>query len=177
MVSKLKSSIKLTTTKRPTLRSSKMQITYMSYSRNQIIEGVNFFLRTFVGLAPTFLKRCYLLTFIWYAKLAPTRRKCFIACQRVSSRRGNPHLTYESRHKKGNMMRKWASNTMIWMPERGSVNTKCQFLTPKMIIQRHPIHPKFLYGLIYQPKKGGTPQRLHGSFPEQYFLKRKSYET
>ena len=40
------------------------------------INGKNFRLQNFGGLAPTFLKRCYLITNILYVKLAPTRRKC-----------------------------------------------------------------------------------------------------
>ena len=45
---------------------------------------------------------------------------------------------------------------MTYMPERGSVNTKSQFLTTRITIQRHPIHPKFQYSRIYQPNKRET---------------------
>ena len=51
----------------------------MSDNRKRIIKGVKFFLRYIGGLAPTIWKKCYILTVIWYKKLAPTRRKCFIA--------------------------------------------------------------------------------------------------
>ena len=61
----------------------------MSYSR----KGVKFFFLIFGGLIPALLKRCCRIAIIWHAKLAPRRRKCFIA---------NPCFIYESRHKNGN---------------------------------------------------------------------------
>ena len=140
---KLTSNIKLITTKRPTFQHSKKKIMYTSYSRKRIIKGVKLLLQNFGGLALTLLKKCYLTTFICYAKLAPTRRKCFIVCQCVNSHPANPQLIYESRHKNENLIRKWAPNTMICMPERGSVNTKSQFLTTRILMQRLEIHPKF----------------------------------
>ena len=150
------------------MQSSKRQITYMSYTRKRIIKRVEICLRNFGGLAPTFLKRCYLITSTWYATLAPTRHKCFIA---------NPHPTYESHHNNGYLIRKWALNTMFCMPERGSVNTKSQFLTPKTIIQRHPFPPKFKNKLIYYPRKRGTHQERHRSVPEKFSLKDKNFVT
>ena len=56
-----------------------------------------------------------------------------------------------------------SSNMMICMLQRGSVNMNNQFSTPKVTIQLHPIHPKFQYSLIYQPRKRGTHQELHWS--------------
>ena len=58
MPSKLISNIKIITTKTPTLQSSKKQNIYMSYSRKQIIKGVNFPLRCFGELTLTLLKKC-----------------------------------------------------------------------------------------------------------------------
>ena len=139
---KLTSIIKLITTKKPTLLSSKKQVNYMFYSQKPSIKRAKFFLRKFGGLSPFLFKRCYLITITWYAKLAPTGRKCFITCECVSSHPTNRHLTYESRHKNGNPIRKWASNAMICMPKLRIVNTKSQFLTPRKIMQRHPIHSK-----------------------------------
>ena len=46
-----------------------------------------------------------LTTIILYANLAPTKRKCFIACECVSSHPANPQMTYESRHKNGSLIR------------------------------------------------------------------------
>ena len=129
ILSRLTSNVGLITTRRPTLQSSKKQITCMSYSRKQIIKGVKFLLRNFGGLALTLLKRCHQTTIIWYAKLAPTRRKCFIECDWVSSHPDNPYPIYRSHLKKGNLIRKWALNTMICMPERGSVTMKGHFST------------------------------------------------
>ena len=149
MPCKLTSIIKAIATKKPTLQSSKKQVTYISYSRKPIIKGGKISSRNFGGLALTLLQRCYLITVKWYAKLSPTRRQWFIACRCVSSHPANLYLIYESRHRNGHLIRKWASNTMICMPERGSVNTKGQFLTPKMTMQRDPIHPKFQYSAIY----------------------------
>ena len=63
---------KLNATKGSTLQSSKRQNMYMSYSRKRIIKGVKFHLQDFGGLARKLLKRWYLTTIIWYAKMAPT---------------------------------------------------------------------------------------------------------
>ena len=135
--------------KKPTLQNSKSQVKYMSYSWKQIIKAVKFNLLNFGGPALTLLKRCYLTTITRYAKLAPTKRKRFTACKSVSSHTVNSKLTHESRHKNGNPIRKWDSNTMICMPECGSVNKESQFLTTRIIMQRHPIPPKFQNHLIY----------------------------
>ena len=54
----------------------------------------------------SFLKKCYQKTFIWYTQLAPTRRKCFIARECVSSHPDNPYLIYKSHHKNGKPIRK-----------------------------------------------------------------------
>ena len=150
MLCKLISNIQLITEKRPTLQSSKKQIMYMSYSRKQVIKAVKFRLRNFGGLALILLNRCYLTTITWYAKLAPTRRKCFTVCECVNSHPANARLIYELRHKNRKLIRNWASNTMICMPNRGDVTTRYPFLTPRKIMQRHPIHPKLQYSLIYQ---------------------------
>ena len=115
--------------------------------------------------------------FTWYAKLAPTRRKCFTACECISSQPANPQLTYELRHKNGNMIRKWASNMRICMPERRSVNTKSQFLTPIIVTLRHPIHPIFQFSLFCQLRKRGTHQEPHKSILQKFFLKRNIYVT
>ena len=122
----------------------------MSYSQKQTMKEVKFRLRSFRGLVLTLLKSCYLTTVTWCRQLEPTRRKCFTVCECVSSHPTKLRLINESRHKKGNLIRKGASNTMIYMPERGSANTKSQFLTPRVIMQRHPIHPKFNYSRIYK---------------------------
>ena len=163
--------------KKQTLQSSKKQITYRSHGGKWIIKGVKFRLRNFDGLAHRLSERCYPITITWYAKLATTRRKCFIACECVSSHPANRHLTYDPRHKNGNPIHKLASKTMICLPECGSVNTKSQFLTPKIIMQRHTTHPKSQCNLIYQPKKQWTTQKPHGSVPEIIFFERKSYVT
>ena len=66
---------------------------YMSYSRKRIIKVVKFLLQNFVGLARTLLKKYYPIPIIWYAKLAPTRRKSFIGCESVRSHPANHQLT------------------------------------------------------------------------------------
>ena len=43
----------------------------------------------------------------------------------------------------------------------GSVNKNSQFLTPRIITQRRPIHPKRQYSLMYQLMKCGTHQEPH----------------
>ena len=64
--------------KKPTLQNLKKQITYISCSRKRIIKAAKFHLQNSVGLARTLSKKYYQIIIIWYGKLAPTRRKCFI---------------------------------------------------------------------------------------------------
>ena len=97
---------KLITTKRPTLQSSEKHIMYTSHSPKRITTGEKLPLQNFSGLGRILLKRCYRTTIMWYAKLAPTRRKCFIVCECGSLQPTNPQLTYESRHKNIDLIRK-----------------------------------------------------------------------
>ena len=60
------------------------------YSRKWIIKAIKFYLENSDGLARTLLKRCYLTTIIWYAKMAPTRRKFFIVFGCANSHPANP---------------------------------------------------------------------------------------
>ena len=64
--------------KRPTLQNLKKQIRYTSYSRKRIIKAAKFHSHNFDGLARILSKKCYPIIIIWYAKMALTRRKCFI---------------------------------------------------------------------------------------------------
>ena len=66
------------TIKRPTLPKLKKQITYISCSRKRIIKAAKFRSQNFDGLARILLKKYCQIIINWYAKLAPTRRKCFI---------------------------------------------------------------------------------------------------
>ena len=113
MPCKFTSSTKLIKTKRPTLQSSKKQNMFMSYSRKLIIKGVKFHIQKFCGLARTLLKMCYRTTNIWYAKLAPTRRKCFIGCEFVNSHPTNHQLTYQSSCKYINPTRRWFLRSLL----------------------------------------------------------------
>ena len=146
----------------------KMQNIYMSYNRKRIIKEVKFHLQIFEELARNLLKRCYLTTIICYAKLAPTRGKCFIVCKCVSSHPANLQLTNESRHMNRNLIRKWASNMMICMPERGSVTKNSRFPTPRIIMLRHSLQPKVQYSLMYQLRKWETPRTARDCCPEVF---------
>ena len=53
-------------------------ITSLYYSQKQITKEAKFLLPIFGGLDHILLKRCYRTITIWYAKLAPIRRKFFI---------------------------------------------------------------------------------------------------
>ena len=64
--------------KKPTLQNLKKQIMYLSCSPKRIIKAAKFHSQNFDGLARISLKRHYQIRIIWYAKLAQTRRKCFI---------------------------------------------------------------------------------------------------
>ena len=83
----------------------KKQIMYTFYKRKRIIKGVRLHLQNFGGLTRTLLKSCYRTTIIWYAKLSPTKRKCFSVCEWANSQPANPHPTDESRHKNINPIR------------------------------------------------------------------------
>ena len=50
----------------------------MSYSQKRITKEAKFRLHLFGALDVILLKKCYRKIFIWYSKLAPTRRKRFI---------------------------------------------------------------------------------------------------
>ena len=146
----------------------------MSYSRKQITRWVKFLSRKFGRMVPTLLKRCYQATTIWYSKLAPTRWNCFIACDCVRSQPDNPYLMYKSGCKNGNLIRKWALNTMIWMLEHGNVTMKSQFSTPRTIIWRHSIHPEVDLDPIGQLKKRGTHQEPDEIVPQKFYPKRRN---
>ena len=85
--------------KKANASKQKKQIMYMSCSRKRIIKRVKFLLQIFVGLVRILLKKYYQKTIIWYAKLAPKRRKCLIICECVSSHAAKHQLTYQSSHK------------------------------------------------------------------------------
>ena len=153
MPCKLILNIKLTTTRRQTLRDSKKQIMFMSYSRKRIIKGVKFHSRNFVGSARILSRKCYQTTIIWYAKLEPTRRKCCTECECVNSHPAKHQPTYESTRKNTNPIPKWSLITTICMPGRGSIIMNSQFLTPKIMMQPSPASAKFQYSLTCQRGK------------------------
>ena len=171
MQCRLTSNTKLIRTKATRLQSSKKHIMYKSYSQKRIIKRAK---QNFGGLARTLLKRCYRTTIIWYAKLAPTRCKCFVVWECVSAHPANHQLTYESSHKNINPIWMWALNTIICMPEPGSMIMNSQFLKLKIITQRHPIPKKFKSRLIYQLRKGRTHQEPHTSVPRKFSSNRRS---
>ena len=125
----------------------------------------------FHWVGPYIIEKCCRITIILYAKLAPTRRKCFIGWECVSSHPANNQLTYKSSHKNINPIPKWAVITTIYMQERGSMTMNSQFLTRRTIIWRRPIRRKFQYSLIFQWRKRGTHQEPHMSVPQKLFLK------
>ena len=70
-----------------------VQIMYTSYSQKRIIKAANFHSQIFDGLARILSKKYCQTIIIWYAKLAPTRRKCFIGWECVSLHPANHQLT------------------------------------------------------------------------------------
>ena len=100
----------------------------------QITKGVKFPLQIFGGSEHILLKRCYRTKFIWYAKLAPIRRKFFIKCSYANSHPANPYQTYQSHHANDNQTRKLSLNMMIYTLEHGSVNMTSQYLVAITII-------------------------------------------
>ena len=79
--------------KKPTLQNLKKQIMYKSCSQKRIIKAAKFHSQNFDGLARILSKKYDPTIIIWYAKLAPTRRKCFIGWECVSSHPANHQLT------------------------------------------------------------------------------------
>ena len=86
------------------------------------------------GLNLLLLKRCYRPTYIWKAKLAPIKRKCFIEWGYANSHPANIYWIFKSHHLIGNHTQKVSLNTMICTPEHGSVNTRSQSLVTTTII-------------------------------------------
>ena len=58
---------------------------YTCYNRKRLIKAAKFHSQNFDGLARILSKKYYQTVIIWYAKLALTRRKCFIERECVSS--------------------------------------------------------------------------------------------
>ena len=177
MLCKRTSNIRLNMTKRPTLHNSKKQIMYTFYSRKQVIKAVKFHLQNFVGLARTLLKKYYQRTKIWYAKLALTRRRCFIAWERVNSHPTNHQLTFKSSHRNTKPIPKWVLVTNICMQERGSMIMNSHFLRSRTIMRHHPFHKKVRYSLIFQRRNWGTHQESHTSVPQKLPLKQTKSAT
>ena len=119
------------------LHNSENQITYMSHNRMEIIKGAQFSLQMFGAFALTMLKMCYQITNIWYAKSAPTSRKCFMACKCVNCYLTNPYPANESRQKNGNLIQKWVSNSTIYTPEGG----ECQYQKPIFDAENDKVTP------------------------------------
>ena len=139
----------------------------MSYSWKRINKGAKLHLQNFVGLARSLLKKYYQITIIWYAKVAPTRRKCFIGWECVSSHPANHQLTYESSHKNINPIPKWALITTICMREHGSMIINNQFLTMEIMVKRSPTRTKIQYSLTCQRgEMRNTPGTTHECSPE-----------
>ena len=149
----------------------------MSYSRRHIIWGLKLFLRNSCGLDRAFLKVCHQITINWCRKLAQTRRKCFFVSNCVSSHYNNPYPMNKSRRKSGNLIRKWALNTMICMLEHWNVTVKNQFLTQSTIMRRQPIHSEIQYDLVYHPRKCGTHQEPHECVPQKLSPHQTCYVT
>ena len=108
------------------------QITLTSYSQKRMTKEAK--LQIFGWLDIILLKRCYRTVIIWYAKLAPKRRKCFIEWGCATSHPTNPYWIYKSHHVSGKQAQKLSLNTMSCTPEHGSVNMRIQFLIGITII-------------------------------------------
>ena len=59
-------------------QNSNEQIMSTSYSQKRVIKEAKFSLQIFGGLDRIILKKFHRTTIIWYEKLAPIGRKCFI---------------------------------------------------------------------------------------------------
>ena len=150
---------------------------FISSSRQPIIKGVKLHLRNSGGLGDTLFKNCYRTTIFWYAEVAPTGRKCFIARDCASSHPDNHYPMYKLRHKHGNPIRKWEKNKIFCKVEDGNVITRDHFSTPITIMRRHSVHPKLQCEMICQPKNHGTHQEPYESVPQKVFPKRMNYVT
>ena len=115
-------------------QNSNKLITFTSYSQRQITKEAKFPSQIFGGLDLIILKRCYRTVVIWYAKLAPTRRKYFIQGGCANLHPSNLYRIYQSHRAKGNHTRKLSLNMMICTPEQGSVNMISQYLIAITII-------------------------------------------
>ena len=104
--------------KRPTLQNLRKQNMYTAYSRKRIIQAANFQSQNFDGLTRPLSKKYYQIIIIWYAKMASTRRKCFIRRECVSSHPTNHRLTYQSSPKKINPIPKRVLIMTIYVQER-----------------------------------------------------------
>ena len=65
------------------------------HSQKQITKEANFLLQIFGGWENILLKKCYRTIIVWYAKLAPIRRKTFIARGYAKSHPANLYQIYQ----------------------------------------------------------------------------------
>ena len=154
--------------KRPTLQNLKKQITCISCSPKRIIKAAKFHSQNFDGLARISSKKHYQVIIIWYAKLAQTRRNCFIGWECVNSHPANHQPTSQSSRKNTNPIPKWVYITTIYMPKRGSMISSSQFSTLRTIMRCHPTNEKFQCSLIFQRRKWGTRKEPHTSVPQKF---------
>ena len=136
------------------------------YSQTPIIREVKFPLQTFGGLAHILLRKYYAIIIMWYAKLAPTRRKSCTEWGCVNSHPVSQNPTYQSHHANGNQTRKSPLNMMIYTPEHGSVNTTSQYLTATAIIWYYPTYLKSQSDRGKQKMKWGVLQESHKKTPQ-----------
>ena len=158
------SKLKLFTTKMSTLQNSKKQVMCMSYSHNQTINWVEILL-----LWPYIIRKV-LQNNSYLVPKTGTKKKQVL--HRIRLRQFTPDNLLpmnKSRQRIGNLIWKWAINTMIWMLEHEHVTKKGQFSTPSTITRRHPIHPQVQCDLIRQEKKRGTQQETQESVPLKFF--------
>ena len=118
-------------------------ITSTIYSQKRTTKETELSVEIFDGLDHILLKRCYRARIIWYAKLAPRKRKFSIECDYANSHPATPYRTYQSHHVNGNQTRKLSLNMTIYMSEHGSVNLTSQYLIAIIKIWQHLVHRSY----------------------------------
>ena len=136
------------------------------YSRKPTTREVKFPLQIFGGSGHTLLRKCYPTIIMWYAKLAPIKRKSCTERGYVNSHPTSQYPTHQSHHAISNQARKSSLSMMIYMPEHGSVKTTSQFSTVIATIWYHPIHPNSQYDRGEQLIKRGALQERYRQTPQ-----------
>ena len=106
--------------KKPMPQNLNNLITFTFYSQKQFTKEAEFLLQIFDGLDHILFQKYYRTINIWYAKMAPIKRKFFTEWGYANSHPANSYQIYQLHHANGIQTGKLSLNMMIYTLEHGS---------------------------------------------------------